>query len=51
VVGDVMEAARSQGIADLSSVRFGILEPDGRFSFLTDTEPATPHPAEERPEV
>lgn len=51
VVGDVMEAARSQGIGDLSSVRFGILEPDGRFSFLTDTEPTTPHPSDDRPEV
>lgn len=33
---DVLEAARQRGIADLRSVRVGILEPDGRFTFLTD---------------
>jgi hypothetical protein len=31
---EVMEAARQQGIADLSSVRLAILEPNGRISFL-----------------
>jgi uncharacterized membrane protein YcaP (DUF421 family) len=31
---EVLEAARNQGIADLAMVRIGILEPDGRFSFL-----------------
>lgn len=31
---EVLEAARHQGIADLAMVRLGILEPDGKFSFL-----------------
>lgn len=33
-VDEVLEAARNQGIADLAEVRYGIIEPDGRFSFL-----------------
>ncbi len=33
---DVLEAARNQGIADLGTVSYGILEPDGRFSFVTE---------------
>ena len=33
---EVLEAARNQGIADLSTVRLGVVEPDGKFSFLTD---------------
>lgn len=33
-VEELMEAARAQGISSLSSVKFGILETDGRFSFL-----------------
>jgi uncharacterized membrane protein YcaP (DUF421 family) len=31
---DVREAAREQGIGNLRDVRLGILEPDGKFSFL-----------------
>lgn len=31
---EVCEAARNQGIADLSEVDVGVLEPDGKFSFL-----------------
>jgi len=31
---EVLEAARNQGIADVSDVRLGVLEPDGRFSFV-----------------
>ena len=31
---EVFEAARNQGIADLADVRIGVLEPDGKFSFL-----------------
>lgn len=31
---DVLQAARDQGIADLRDVRYGILEPEGGFSFL-----------------
>ena len=33
---EVLEAARNQGIADLAVVRLGVLEPDGRFSFVKD---------------
>ena len=33
-VHEVKEAARNQGIADLAEVRIGVLEPDGRFSFI-----------------
>ncbi len=32
---EVCEAARNQGISDLADVRIGVLEPDGKFSFLT----------------
>ncbi|MGH9277223.1 MAG: DUF421 domain-containing protein [Acidimicrobiales bacterium] len=36
---EVKEEARKAGIDDLSGVRIGVLEPDGKFSFLTsDTE-------------
>ena len=31
---EVCESARNQGIADLAEVRVGILEPDGKFSFI-----------------
>ena len=33
-VDEVYQAARSQGITDMAEVRVGVLEPDGRFSFL-----------------
>lgn len=32
---DILEAARQHGIGDLASVEIGILEPDGKFSFIT----------------
>lgn len=32
---EVIEAARNQGITDLKDVSLGVLEPDGKFSFLT----------------
>jgi uncharacterized membrane protein YcaP (DUF421 family) len=35
---ELKEGAREQGIADLSEVRLGILEPDGKFSFLQFNE-------------
>ena len=35
-IHEVLEAARQQGLADLSSVRLAILEPSGRISFLLD---------------
>ena len=31
---EICEAARNQGITDLSEVDIGVLEPDGKFSFL-----------------
>jgi uncharacterized membrane protein YcaP (DUF421 family) len=31
---EVYQAARSQGITDMAEVQVGVLEPDGRFSFL-----------------
>jgi uncharacterized membrane protein YcaP (DUF421 family) len=39
---ELFEALREQGIDDLAKVRFGVLEPDGKFSFFTeeDHEPA-----------
>ena len=33
-VEEICEEARNQGIADLSEVEIGVLEPDGKFSFL-----------------
>ncbi|HUS61225.1 MAG TPA: YetF domain-containing protein [Acidimicrobiales bacterium] len=36
-IDELKEGARNQGIADFGNVRLGVLEPDGRFSFLTDT--------------
>ena len=31
---EIREEARTQGIADLADVRLGVLEPDGKFSFI-----------------
>jgi uncharacterized membrane protein YcaP (DUF421 family) len=31
---EVVGEAREQGIADIAHVRYGVLEPDGRFSFV-----------------
>ena len=31
---EIREAARNQGITDLAEVEIGVLEPDGKFSFL-----------------
>jgi uncharacterized membrane protein YcaP (DUF421 family) len=36
--GEVSEAAREQGIGDLSGVAVGILESDGKFSFIKMAE-------------
>jgi uncharacterized membrane protein YcaP (DUF421 family) len=33
-IDELKEGARQQGIRDLAEVRVGILEPDGRFSFI-----------------
>jgi uncharacterized membrane protein YcaP (DUF421 family) len=37
-MADLLEAARSKGIDDLASVRYAILEPNGRFSFITNDQ-------------
>lgn len=34
-IAEITEAARRQGISDLSGVQLCVLEPDGSFSFLT----------------
>jgi uncharacterized membrane protein YcaP (DUF421 family) len=40
---EVVSAAREQGIGDIADVRFGVLEADGKFSFVRfDREPAPP---------
>ena len=42
---ELHEAARGQGIADLADIRLGVLEPDGRFSFIKrDGEQHAPTP-------
>jgi uncharacterized membrane protein YcaP (DUF421 family) len=46
-MADLLEAARSKGIDDLTKVRYAILEPNGRFSFITD-EPASDEDDERR---
>ncbi len=33
---EVKEGARGQGITDLTAVSLGVLEPDGRFSFISE---------------
>ncbi|MGH8972302.1 MAG: DUF421 domain-containing protein [Acidimicrobiia bacterium] len=46
---ELLEGARNQGIANLRDVKLGILEPDGRFSFLqAEGGNGNQHPAEER---
>jgi uncharacterized membrane protein YcaP (DUF421 family) len=42
---DVLDGAREQGITDLSEVRLAVLEPNGKFSFIT--EDARRHEAKE----
>ena len=46
VLAEVCESARNQGIADLAEVRIGVLEPDGKFSFIKlkedDNAPRSP---------
>jgi uncharacterized membrane protein YcaP (DUF421 family) len=37
---ELLESARSQGIEDLRTVRWGVLEPDGTFSFLLSNGPS-----------
>ena len=40
-MADLLEAARAKGIDDLATVRYAILEPNGRFSFITDDAATT----------
>lgn len=44
---ELKEGARMQGIDDLGSVRLGVLEPDGKFSFLTRSSGEDQHPPPE----
>ncbi len=46
-VDEVLSGARNQGIADLADVQLGILEADGKFSFVTRDE-AQHEPDEKR---
>ena len=41
-VEEVFDAAREQGIRDLKEVRIGILEADGKFSFISGERHAQP---------
>jgi len=41
-VDDVLDAARQQGIGDLAQVRVGVLESDGKFSFLKEDDASKP---------
>jgi len=45
---EVVSSARAQGIGDLRDVRYGVLEPDGTFSFVR-TDHARPAPMREKP--
>ena len=36
-MAELLEAARAKGIDDLAKVRYAILEPNGRFSFITES--------------
>ena len=44
-IDELLESARQQGISDLAEVKVGILEPDGRFSFLKNGQ-GDNHPQE-----
>ncbi len=45
-VEDLLDEARTQGIAHLSEVRFAVVEPGGTFSFVRK-EQGSPHPPTE----
>jgi uncharacterized membrane protein YcaP (DUF421 family) len=49
-VDDVIAEARQHGIADLGDVRFGVLEADGKFSFVTRNARQDPA-ADDRPNL
>jgi uncharacterized membrane protein YcaP (DUF421 family) len=46
-VEDVKDAAREQGIADLGQIRIGVLEADGKFSFLREDDVRKPPATDE----
>jgi uncharacterized membrane protein YcaP (DUF421 family) len=46
---EVLSEAREQGIADIAHVRFAVLEPDGRFSFVRYEESAAAPPVQDPP--
>jgi uncharacterized membrane protein YcaP (DUF421 family) len=45
---ELVGEARQQGIADLADIRYGVLEPDGRFSFVRFDDRRAPA-ADDRP--
>jgi uncharacterized membrane protein YcaP (DUF421 family) len=45
---EVVSSARAQGIEDLRQVRYGVLEPDGSFSFVR-TDGVRPSPSPQKP--
>jgi uncharacterized membrane protein YcaP (DUF421 family) len=45
---EVVSSAREQGIGDIADVRFGVLEPDGKFSFVRFGREHAP-PSSDRP--
>lgn len=45
---EVCEAARNQGIRNLSEVDIGVLEPDGKFSFLRAAGPGAQQGSQEK---
>ena len=46
-VDEVKGAARDQGIDDLRKIRVGILEPEGKFSFIVDGVPSSAQVSEQ----
>ena len=46
---ELKEEARDQGLADLREIRLGVLEPDGKFSFITKN--GEQHQRQEKHEV
>ncbi len=47
-VDEVLSDARNQGIADLAEVEVGVLEPDGKFSFLKTSRHSDQHGTREK---
>ena len=50
-IQELLGAARSQGIGDLGEVKVGLLEPDGKFSFIKVDPSAEQPPEQERAAV